>query len=229
MEFNEEMRSKSKKFERQNPKPGASTAYLVRVVGLGLQSRKNPTTGDNEIKSKINFTYELSRQFMKDENGAEDKTRPFWVSEQFNVPDYYSVKSFFFQRLKAIDPDKQSGNGVSWKPSNMLGMPCTVTIEVNETPKGVYSNVKGVSGVPEELKEVLTKPVNEVLFFDFYKPTKESWASLYDWERKVIRGAVDYVGSEVEKIDIEYQTSQPKESKKVEDDKKPEQDDDIPF
>ena len=68
---------------RQEPiEPGSYPARLVQVIDLGLQPQEY--LGEEKApKIEITTTYELSDEFMKDEEGNDIEDKPRWVSETF--------------------------------------------------------------------------------------------------------------------------------------------------
>ena len=80
----------SSNFKRPDPVAvGTYPARLVQMIDLGVQTRR-PYKGEaKDPIQMIRTTYELTTEFMKNEDGTDDTTKPRWISEDF--PLYKSL------------------------------------------------------------------------------------------------------------------------------------------
>ena len=74
----------SSNFKRPDPVAvGTYPARLVQVIDLGVQPRRPYKGEPKEPIHMVRTTYELTTEFMKNEDGTDDVTRPRWISEDF--------------------------------------------------------------------------------------------------------------------------------------------------
>jgi hypothetical protein len=174
---------------------GTYMARLVQVLDLGLQPQEYQGQV-KEPKQEINLTYELVTEFMKDENGVPDLTKPRWVGESFVLNNLKADLAKSTKRIKAIDQaNKYNGDLIK-----MIGMPCLVTIAHNKSAKTgvVYANVSMVSppmaGIPcPDLK-------NEPKVFDLSNPDTTIFLALPEFLQTKIKANLEYPGSKLDRL-----------------------------
>lgn len=174
---------------------GTYMARLVQVLDLGLQPQEYQGQL-KDPKQEINLTYELVTEFMKDENGVPDLTKPRWVGESFVLNNLKADLAKSTKRIKAIDQaNKYNGDLIQ-----MIGMPCLVTIAHNKSAKtgAVYANVSMVSppmaGIPcPDLK-------NEPKVFDLSNPDTTIFLALPEFLQTKIKANLEYPGSKLERL-----------------------------
>ena len=103
---------------------GGYPARLVQIVDLGIQAQR-PYQGEAKPDAQeLLVTYELSDEFLLDEDGNADTSKPRWLTETFPLFSLRAERAKSTQRMLALDP-KGEAEG-DW--SELLGKPCTVTI-----------------------------------------------------------------------------------------------------
>lgn len=178
--------------------PGGYPARLVQLIDLGLQ----PNTFNGEEKAPAYqawFTYELTDEFMTDEDGQPVKDKPRWVSETLNLFNLHSEKAKVAQRFKALDPDGTTKGDLS----QCLGRPVLVTIVHNpnkKNPAKPYENVGGVSVLRPKDAAKLPSLVNPPRIFDLDSPDMEVFNSLPDFLRAKIVANLEFKGSKLDKL-----------------------------
>lgn len=202
--------------------PGTYPGRLVQVIDLGLQ----PQTYNNETKEpkiEIMTTYELSDEFMKDENGDDVEDKPRWVNESFTLNSLNSDRAKSTARYYALDPDAKFDG--DW--SKLLGTPASITI-VQNAGKGknkgrVYNNISSVSTMRARDAQRLPELKNEAKFFDQDDPDVEVFLSFPTFIQDKIKAGLNFDGSKLDDLLQKHKGSEKKETKneKV--------DDDIPF
>lgn len=180
-------------------------ARLVQVIDLGLQ--KNDFDPD-KVAHKLRLTYELTSEFMKDKDGNDVEDKPRWISEEINLidlprgmsvgdvyQDQYRGKSKMVLRAKAFDPKGSS----EFDFSEMLGEPCLVFIGEKARKKdGKKYNVIGSVSAP--MKGMATPELqNESTLFVIDEPDLEIFRSLPEFIQDIIKGNLEYQGSELQK------------------------------
>lgn len=179
--------------------PGSYPSRLVMVIDLGLQ----PQTYDKESKPpkiEIMTTYELSDEFMKDEEGNEIKDKPRWLSETFTLNSLNSDKAKSTQRYLALDPNLEHDG--DW--SKLLITPATITV-VNNPGKGknkgkVFNNIASVSTMRAKDAEKLPPLVNDARYFSLDEPDVELFLTLPQFVQDKIKGGLEFKGSVLDEL-----------------------------
>lgn len=188
------------KFERPAAlEAGTYPGALVQIVGLGLQEQR-PYKGESKPpKQMLRVTYELADEFMLDEEGNEDLTKPRWVSEDFSINSLDSDLATSTKRYNAIDPVMEADGDFT----KLLGKPCLIVLSSEPSKKDpsiVYNNVKGVNAMRVKDAEKAPGLVNPSKVFDFYEPDYEVFQALPEWLQGIIKDGLDYSGSDLEAL-----------------------------
>jgi len=172
---------------------GNYLARVVQVLDMGIQEQR-PYMGDPKPPAnEISITYELSTEFLKDEDGNDKTDKPRWVSEIIPLYSLDVDLAKSTKRIKALDAE----NKLQGDFSKLVGLPCTLTLTQNEG-KGkntgkIYINV---SQVTPPMKGIPVPPlVNEAKTFDLESPDLDVFNSLPDWLQTKIKGNLDFKGS----------------------------------
>jgi hypothetical protein len=179
--------------------PGSYPSRLVMVLDLGLQPQTyNGETKDPKIE--IMTTYELSDEFMKDDEGNELKDKPRWQSETFTLNSLNSDKAKSTQRYLALDPNLEHDG--DW--SKLLGTPATITV-VNNAGKGknkgkVFNNIASVSTMRAKDADKLPPLVNDARYFDMDNPDVELFLTLPQFVQDKIKGGLEFKGSKLDEL-----------------------------
>ena len=168
---------------------GNYPARVVQVIDLGLQPQSYQGQA-KDPKREINVTYELSYEFMADDDGNPQHDKPRWIGEYFTLNNLKSDKAKSTKRLMGIDPNLTSKGDFS----RLLGMPCTLTIVHNQGKNGnTYANVGNVT--PPMRGMNIPELVNESRFFDLEDPDMETFERLPQWIQDKIMTNLEYNGS----------------------------------
>lgn len=176
---------------------GTYPARIVQVISLGLQAQRPYQGEEKPPKIELRVTYELADEFMKDEDGNEDETKPRWISEDFPLNSLDSDLAKSTKRYLAIDPTMEYGG--DW--SKVVGTPCVLTVTQNPSKKDkdvIYNNVANVSTMRQKDADKLPELQNETKVFDFYEPDMEVFGSLPTWLQDKIKESLDFEGSKLE-------------------------------
>lgn len=193
--------------------PGAYPGRLVQVIGLGLQAQQFEGE-EKPPQQEISVTYELSDEFLKDEDGNDDPEKPRFVPETFALYNLAADRAKSTQRYFALDPTEEHGG--DW--SKLLGTPVLITI-VNKAGTGknkgkVYNNIATVSTMRAKEASKLPALVNPTKFFDFSEPDIDVFMSLPDWMKDKIKKGLEYEGSDLERLVADYKPKEEKKEKK---------------
>lgn len=207
--------SGSSNYEAPDPlEPGAYNARVVHVLNTGLQPR-NPYRGEEKTpKIMFSITYELADEFLSDEDGEPDLTKPRWVSESFPINSLDSERAKSTARYLALDPSNEHDG--DW--SELVGLPCVVTLVQNRSKKNekvIYNNVASVQPMRSKDASKLGPLVGEPKLFDFYDPDVKVFLSLPPFIQKMIKGGLDFKGSKLEKLLEDVDTDKKKSDKKT--------------
>lgn len=178
---------------------GAYNSRTVQILNIGLQ-KQNPYKGeDKPPKYELYVTYELSDEFLEDEDGEPDLTKPRWVGERFTINSLESENAKSTKRYLALDPNNQFEG--DW--SQVLNTPCVVTLVQNKSKKKkdvIYNNVASVQPMRSKDAAKLPALVNEPKVFDFYEPDVKVFLSLPGFLQKIIKESLDFSGSKLENL-----------------------------
>lgn len=203
--------SKVKKNRAPALEPGTYPARVVWVVAIGLQ----PQNYYEEAKppaNEIMVTYELLDEFLEDEDGNEDETKPRFLSESFVLHSLDSDLATSTKRYFALDPKKEFGG--DW--SLLVNTPCMLTVIAKPSKKDnsiVYNNITGVSGMREKDAKKAPDLVNPSIVFDIDEPDMELFWKLPPFMRnKMVKDNLEFEGSVLEKAIEEF--PQPEQEEK---------------
>ena len=178
---------------------GTYPAAPVQVLGMGLQEQR-PFKGEAKPpKQEVMITYEMSDEFLLDEEGNEDLTKPRWVSEDFTLNSLDVDLATSTKRYNAIDPTDKYGGDFS----KLVGVPCLVVLSASPSKKDpdvVYNNVTAVNPMRAKDAAKTAGLVNPSKTFDFYEPDFEVFSSLPEWIQNKMKDSLDYGGSDLESL-----------------------------
>lgn len=179
---------------------GTYPARTVQIVDLGLQKQRPFQGQEKPDINEMLITYEFVDEFMKDDNGNDDETKPRWLSERMPLHNLGAEKAKSTKRYFALDPTKEYGGDFT----KLLDVPCNVTI-VQNPGKGantgkVYENVANVA--PMRAKDAKSCPElkGKAIFFDLDNPDLEVYARLAPWVQKVIQENLNFKGSKLDHL-----------------------------
>ena len=176
---------------------GAYPARLVQVIDLGLQPQRPFEGKEKEPAFMMATTYEMSDEFMKDEDGQDMKDKPRFVSEDFPLFSLDQEKAKSTKRYLSLDPNRVHGG--DWV--KLLGTPATVALVVNKSAKGnEYNNVVGVGAMRPKDVEKLPALVNEPKFFDLDDPDIAVFMSLPKFIQERIKTNLNFKASKLEAL-----------------------------
>lgn len=180
-------------YERPEPlEPGTYPARLVQVIGLGLQPQRAYKGAEKPPAYMLKVTYELADEFLKDEDGEDDPTKPRWVWEDFPLHSLDSDLAKSTKRYLALDPEIEHDG--DW--AGLLGKPCNVTIVVNEGKDGnIYENVGAVTTMRAKDAAKLPPLVHEPVAFDPDSDDVETFLSFGDRIQSIIKEHLEFEGS----------------------------------
>jgi len=173
--------------------PKSYPARLVQLVLMGLQPSRPYNGQPKPPKERMYVAFELSHEFMKDENGNDDPTKPRWVGEDFAFLNLTADRATSTLRYNALDPAGQFGG--EWL--QLGGAPCQVTLtkEPRKDGKGDTNYVGHVSPAAEFPGYTQPPLVNDVRIFDLDAPDLTIFNSLPKWLQDRIKTNLNYAGS----------------------------------
>lgn len=173
---------------------GSHFARLVQVIDLGLHA--NTFDPAKAPSRKVNLTYELVTNFMKDADGNEDETKPRWVGEDMALCSLQADLAKSTKRIMALDPKGEYKGDLT----KMIDTPCIVTIAHNlsKDKTKVYSNVSNVSPAPKGMPVPPLKNAPRV--FDLDDPDLEVFQQLPSFIQDKIKANLEFRGSKLEAL-----------------------------
>jgi len=172
--------------------PDNYPARVVQIIDLGVQNQRPYKGVEKPPINEIMVTYELTSEFMLDDEGNEDKERPRWVSERMAFHNLRADKAKSTKRYMALDPKGECEGDFT----QLVGRPCLVAIVNNEKDGRVYNNVGAVS--PPVKGMDIPGLVNEGKVFDLDSATAEDFAALPEWIQGIIRDGLTALPFETE-------------------------------
>lgn len=177
--------------------PGGYPARLVGVVFLGVQ-KQQPFKGEAKDPAEmVQYTYELSHEFMVDKEGNPIEDKPRWFSERMPVFGPKAERAKLTLRNRALDPSGSFGGD----PSKLLGKACNVLIVHRPNKKDPkadpYQNIGDVTAAAKMKGYVQPDLVNPPVYFDPQDEscTVEQFRALPEYLQKIIKGADDFYSS----------------------------------
>ncbi len=192
-------KTESKRVPQPNLEVGGHPARLVQVIDLGLQPQRPYKGTEKEPVNMLYVTYEMSDDFMIDEDGNEQTDLPRWLSEDFPFYSLDADKAKSTERYNALDPKREQGG--DW--SKLLGAACTVLVVHNpdrNDPNKVYDNVGSVTAAAKIRGYEQPPLVNPPVFFDLDNPSLEVFSKLPTFLQDRIKNNLNYNGSELQKL-----------------------------
>lgn len=167
---------------------------VVQVIDLGLQPQRPFQGQEKPPAHSVRITYELSHEFMLDEDGNVDATKPRWMSEDLPLHNLDSDKARSTKRYNAIDPTGSTGGDFTLFPS----MACQVMITKSPDKKneGFFKNYVGdVSAAAEMPGYTQPELVNPITVFNLEEPNLEVFNSLNKYVQGKIKDNLEFAGS----------------------------------
>lgn len=175
---------------------GAYPGRLVAVIDLGLQPQQY--NGESKPpKNQLQTIYESSDEFMPDEDGEPDETKPRWFWEDFPLNNLKSDLATSTKRYFALDPKNEHGG--DW--AKLLGAPVMIALIRKKSKDGSkeYNNVGGTSSMRPKEAAKLPDLVNDPKVFNLEDPDVEVFLSLPERIQEKIKANLEYTGSLLEK------------------------------
>ena len=177
-----------------NMEAGTYPTRLVHVVDMGLQPQQPYKGEPKEPAYMVLFTYEFVDEFMPDDDGQPDESKPRFLSEVMPIYPLDSERAKSTKRYGAFDP-KGEHNGDF---GACVNTPLVTTVVLNPG-KGdrVYENIASVA--PMRAKDAAKCPelVNDPVVFDQDQPDLEAFMKLPRWVQNKIKDGLEYEGSEL--------------------------------
>lgn len=185
--------------------PGSYPARLVQIVDLGRQVR----SFQGEVKEpnqEIQLTYELSDEFLLDQDGEAIKDKPRWVSERMFLFNLDNDRAKSTMRYNALDPS----GAADGEFTTLLGTAVDLTIVQNPGKNGkVYEKVEHVAPMRAKSAEKLPDLVNEARVFDLDEPDMSMFIKFPKWIKDTITDNLDFASSALEDALKDLQTEDP--------------------
>ena len=193
--------------------PKAYPARLVQAISLGLQPQMAYEGKEKKPVQKIHLTYEMSDQFMKDEDGKILEDKPRWLGKSMAFYGVGADKSTIYRHYKGLDfTDELDGD---WE--KMLGQPCQITItkEPRKKGEGFVNYISDVAPPISVAGYVQPELVNDTALFDLDDPDLEVLDKLPSWLQEEIKDNLEYNGSKLQEMLGEDPTPEPEEKEKA--------------
>lgn len=170
---------------------GVYPSRLQGVVDCGLQPQEYK--GESKApKNEIWTTYELSDEFMPDEDGNPNEEKPRWFSEFIPLNNLDSDLARSTKRYYALDPNEEEEG--DW--AKLIGRPVNTTI----VTKGDYNNIGGTAAMRPKDAAKLPELVNTPRVFSMDDPDVEVFLSLPNFVQDKIKNGLEFEGSKLDEL-----------------------------
>lgn len=172
---------------------GSYPARLVRVYDMGIQEQTYMGEA-KPPKQEIGTTYEFLDEYLKDEEGNDDETKPRWLSEQFALNHLDSEKAKSTIRYNALDPEGVHGG--DW--TKLLGTPVIVTIAKQQDKKNkavVRNKITNVSPMRPKDAAKAKDAVGDLIYFSLDSDDVATFVKFPDWIKKRIKESLEFEGT----------------------------------
>ena len=175
---------------------GTYPCRTVGIVDIGLQPQSYK--GEEKAPGRMVYiTYEFTDEFLLDEEGQEDKTKPRWLSEKFVLYNMETERAKSTARYNALDPtNSYHGDFLA-----LVDIPIDVTVVQSpnkKAPDYPYNNIAAVSTMKTKDVKACPPLVNECFVFDLEEPDLDSYAMVPGWIRKQVESNLEFKGSALE-------------------------------
>ena len=182
-------------FKQPALEAGTYPARLVQVIDLGVQKQRPYQGQEKDPIQEIYTTYELLDEFMVDEEGNVDETKPRWISERLPFHNLEVDRAKSTLRYLGIDPKvKHDGD---WE--KLINTPVMITISAKAgTGKHegkTFNNIMSVAPMRVKEAENAEPLKNDSKFFVVKAPDVDVFMALPEWLQKIIKENEEYKGS----------------------------------
>lgn len=170
---------------------GTYPTKLKWLVLLGTQPQRPFKNEPKPDQDELLLGYEFLDEFLDNEDGQPDETKPRFLSERFPFHNLSADRAKSTQRYMSLDPDLTFDG--DW--SRILGAPVNTTITARtSTGNGkTYNNVASVSRMRDrDAKRWEDEGILPAVLFDINDADMEAYKLLPDWVKTVLSEAVNY-------------------------------------
>lgn len=168
------------------PDEGIVPARLARIIEIGEHNT------DYGVKDQVYLYYSLPTRLIEDEGDYQGKQHMVRTQPMKNSD---SEKASLWDHRKVLNPDTRN-------LADLLDIPAFLTLTHNTVEKNgksrTFCNITNVSGVPEGMEVGGLDTTH--FYFDFDNPDADIWVKIGDFTQDKIKSALNYSGSEVEKM-----------------------------
>lgn len=205
-------------FKIPDIEPGNYPARVAGIIDLGVQPQRPYREKEKPPINEIMITYELTSEFLLDEDDNVLADKPRHLSERIPFYPLTAELATSTKRYNALDPKGEFEGDFS----KLVGCPCTVTIVNNKNKKTgkIYNNIAAVT--PPMKGFTIPELKNEPRILDRSNPDMDVWGRLPDWIKEKIKGGLDYYNTKLATL-LADEPQREKSQNNVD------EDDDVPF
>lgn len=185
------------KFKPADPlEAGSYPGRVVRIIDFGVQEQQPFKNQPKPPAHELDFTYELSDEFMKDEEGNDIEDKPRWVSESFTFNSLDKDLATSTKRYRALDPTDAADGDFT----KLIGAAGMISIIQRPHKEKIYNNVTGVAAVRAKDEARMPPLVNPPVVFMLDEPDLEIFNSFPEFIQTKIKKNLNYQGSALQKL-----------------------------
>lgn len=172
---------------------GIHAAVCDQVISLGLQ--KSTWSGKEKVLPKVFLRFEVPQERLEYTKDGEKFNRPMSIG--VTLTNSLSSKATLRKFLESWRGREFTADELkNFDLMQVLGKPCMITVEHNETPDRTYANIKSIARFFPEVvvagtRVPVTEPRPEMPLLA-YDPEFEpgSYSDLPEWIRKIVDARV---------------------------------------
>lgn len=179
-------------------------AKLVWVIDLGVHVEYYGKDA-KDARDQLQLVWEMSDEFMKDEDGKEDEEKPRWQYQDFPLFDLVAEKANSTKTYLALDPIDNDTGRTEFEGDfeAVLGVGANITLSKTpdkKDPNKFWNNVTSVTPMRAKDQRKLPGLVNEPKVFTMDDPDKGVFLSLPDKMQEKIKSSLNFGGSKLDKL-----------------------------
>lgn len=178
---------------------GSYPARVVQVVFVGVQKQRPYMGQVKDPIDEVRITYELSHEFMPNDDGTPNESKPRWFSESIPFYNLRADRAKSTKRYNAIDPLATTDGDFG----KLLGLPCSLLI-VKNPGKGVhegkiFNNIGDVTPAASMPGYKQPQLINPSFYYDphDFDCTLDQFRGLPEFVQDIIKKADDFGTSNV--------------------------------
>lgn len=185
-------------FRQPHLEAGLYPARVLQVIDTGLQPQRPWKGTEKPPWNEVRLVYELTDEFMVDEDGKEQLGKPRLLNEDFSVRSFKQEAAKSSKRYHALDPTGDFDGDFT----QLVGAACNVMVVVKvgtgQHEGKTFNNIADVAAMRPRDVAKCPELVGEPLVFLLDEPDMEVFESFNDYLQDRITGNLNFKGSKLD-------------------------------